>query len=169
MAWENLPMRDRATIIKLGVQSGLRDINSIKETYNKFADGGKVSNDNTRVANKQLVLPIEDDPNISIIRRVNSSPADFVQRLKDPNRKVIKLPNGKVATHKMGWATVDGRPVVFPLVQNINGKLVDFENKGRTGLYSAINRGDTIHMTSPQEAEWFTTHYKNYYPSFNKY
>lgn len=43
MAWENLPMRDRATIIKLGVQSGLRDINSIKETYNKFADGGKVN------------------------------------------------------------------------------------------------------------------------------
>ena len=166
MAWENLPMRDKATIIKLGVQSGLRDINSIKETYNKFADGGKVSNDNTRVVNKQLVLPIEDDPNISIIRRVNSSPADFVQRLKDPNRKVIKLPNGQVATHKMGWATVDGRPVVFPLVQNINGKLVDFENKGWTGLDSAINRGDTIHMTSPQEAEWFTTHYKDYYPSF---
>lgn len=94
MAWENLPMRDKATIIRLGVQSGLRDINSIKETYNKFADGGRVSNDNTRVVNKQLVLPIEDDPNISIIRRVNSSPADFVQRLKDPNRKVIKLPNG---------------------------------------------------------------------------
>lgn len=43
MAWENLPMRDRATIIRLGVQSGLRDINSIKETYNKFADGGKIS------------------------------------------------------------------------------------------------------------------------------
>lgn len=43
MAWENLPMRDRATIIKLGVQSGLRDINSIKETYNKFADGGRVN------------------------------------------------------------------------------------------------------------------------------
>ena len=169
MAWENLPMRDRATIIKLGVQSGLRDINSIKETYNKFADGGKVSNDNTRVANKQLVLSIEDDPNISIIRRVNSSPADFVQRLKDPNRKVIKLPNGQVATHKMGWATSDGIPVVFPLVQNINGKLVNFENKGWTGLDSAINRGDTIHMTSPQEAEWFTTHYKNYYPDFNKY
>lgn len=43
MAWENLPMRDRATIIRLGVQSGLRDINSIKETYNKFADGGRVN------------------------------------------------------------------------------------------------------------------------------
>lgn len=145
----------------------------LHKLYNAFINGyatdGKLPNDNTRVTNKQLVLPIEDDPNISIIRRVNSSPADFVQRLKDPNRKVIKLPNGQVATHKMGWATIDRRPVVFPLVQNINGKLVDFENKGWTGLDSAINRGDTIHMTSPQEAEWFTTHYKNYYPSFNKY
>lgn len=93
MAWENLPMRDRATIIRLGVQSGLRDMNSIKETYNKYAEGGNI-NDNTRVTTK---------------------------------------------------------------------------NKGWAGLDSAINRGDTIHMTSPQEAEWFTTHYKNYYPNFNKY
>lgn len=41
MAWENLPMRDRATIIRLGVQSGLRDMNSIRETYNKYAGGGR--------------------------------------------------------------------------------------------------------------------------------
>lgn len=168
MAWENLPMRDRATIIRLGVQSGLRDMNSIKETYNKYAEGGNI-NDNTRVTTKQLVLPIENDPIGDIISRVNSSPADFVQRLKDPNRKVIHLPNGKVATHKMSWTTVDGIPVVFPMVQNINGRLVDFQNKRGSGSDSAINRGDTIRMTSPQEAEWFTTHYKNYYPGFNKY
>lgn len=60
MAWENLSMRDRATIIKLGVQSGLRDINSIKETYNKFADGGKVDKEITTPI-KHPVIPKSDD------------------------------------------------------------------------------------------------------------
>lgn len=77
MAWENLPMRDRATIIRLGVQSGLRDMNSIRETYNKFAEGGAVENDATRINNRPQVVSVEDDPNINIIHRVNSSPAHY--------------------------------------------------------------------------------------------
>lgn len=76
MAWENLPMRDRATIIRLGVQSGLRDMSSIRETYNKFAEGGE--------------------------------------------------------------------------------------------LDSTLNRGDTAHMQSEKEAEWFTKNYTRYYPTFNR-
>jgi len=59
MAWENLPMRDRAIIIRLGVQSGLRDVNSIKETYNKFADGGGI--DNTQEQMKQLSNEINNN------------------------------------------------------------------------------------------------------------
>ncbi len=61
MAWENLPMRDRATIIRLGVQSGLRDMSSIRETYNKFAEGGEVDKEIITPI-KHPVIPKSDDP-----------------------------------------------------------------------------------------------------------
>lgn len=61
MAWENLPMRDRATIIRLGVQSGLRDMSSIRETYNKFAEGGEADKEIITPI-KHPVIPKSDDP-----------------------------------------------------------------------------------------------------------
>ena len=105
-----------------------------------------------------------------IIQKVNKSNADFVQRLKDPNRDYIQdweNPN-IIATHKLSWAD-DG--IVYPQVQNINGRLIDFSRPPYSiwaGYDNAIRNGDTIHMT-PEEAEWFTTHYKDYYPRFNEY
>lgn len=42
MRWNDLSMKDKSELIKLGVQSGLYDIESIKEVYNKYADGGEL-------------------------------------------------------------------------------------------------------------------------------
>lgn len=105
-----------------------------------------------------------------IIQKVNRSKADFVQRLKDPNRAYIQDWDNpdNIATHKLSWAD-DG--VVYPQVQNVNGRLVDFSRPPYNiwaGYDNAVRNGDTIHMT-PQEAEWFTTHYKDYYPGFDEY
>lgn len=38
--WEELPMSDRAKYMKLAVQNGYRDIRSIREAYNIYAEGG---------------------------------------------------------------------------------------------------------------------------------
>lgn len=105
-----------------------------------------------------------------VIQKVNKSKADFVQRLKDPNRAYIQDWDNpdNIATHKLSWAD-DG--VVYPQVQNINGRLVDFSRPPYdiwAGYDNAVQRGDTVRMT-PQEAEWFTTHYKDYYPGFDEY
>ena len=108
-----------------------------------------------------------------IIDKVNQSEANFVQRLKDGNRQVIPdwVNKDDVATHKMSWVTEDNHAVVYPNVQEIDGKLQDFSrppyNKW-AGYRNAVQRGDTIHMT-PQEAEWFTENYKDYYPGLNEY
>ncbi len=113
----------------------------------------------------------------SIIDKINSnSKADFVSRLKDPNRNVIKNwenPN-QVSTHKMSWATNSkGQAIVFPNIQNINGQLHDFtdpkyKHNKWDAFNSAVERGDTLMMT-PQEAQQFTENYKPYYPGFEKY
>ena len=71
----------------------------------------------------------------------------------------------------MSWAEDDNGAIVYPNVQNINGRLVDFSRPPYSiwaGYDNAVRNGDTIHMTS-EEAEWFTTHYKDYYPGFDEY
>ena len=71
----------------------------------------------------------------------------------------------------MAWAADDnGNAVIYPEVQNIGGRLVDFSDPrnrlGREAAYrSAVERGDTIMMT-PSQAEWWTQYYKDYYPGF---
>lgn len=148
MKFNDLSIQEKAAVIKLGVGGGLRSLQEIRQ----FWDG----------------MGNPDDP--PVIQKVNKSQADFVQRLKDPNREYIQdweIP-GNIATHKMSWAD-DG--VVYPQVQNVNGRLVDFSRPPYdtwAGYDNAVRNGDTIHMT-PEEAEWFTTHYKDYYPGFNEY
>ena len=38
--WEELPIADRAQYMRVAVQNGYRDIRSIREAYNKYAEGG---------------------------------------------------------------------------------------------------------------------------------
>lgn len=102
-----------------------------------------------------------------LVTRINStSQADFVKRLQDPNREVIIDKDGNIATHRMSWSSSDNKAIVYPEIQNINGKLVQLN--GKDAIDSAIERKDTIMMSKP-EARWFTTHYKAFYPGFDKY
>lgn len=40
MSWNKLSMRDRTAYIKLGINNGITDLNTIREIYNKFEEGG---------------------------------------------------------------------------------------------------------------------------------
>ena len=110
-----------------------------------------------------------------IVDKANQSDVNFVDRLNQFNRQTIPdwSGEGDVATHRMSWAEDEnGNAIVYPEVQEINGKLHDFTdpryNHGKwDALDSAIERGDTIHMT-PFEAQQFTGGYKNFYPKFDE-
>ena len=98
-----------------------------------------------------------------LINRINTtSNADFVKRLKDPNRKYIKKENN-IYTHLLSYVTTDDGAIVYPEVQSTDKGLKIF--KGRKALDRAIEKRDTLHMSIP-EAEAFTTQYKDYYPGF---
>lgn len=116
-----------------------------------FADGG------------ELISPEQQ----KLLDRINrTSKANFVERAKDSNRKSMTLKDGKKGTHLLGWATEDNHAVVYPRIQEIDGNLVLFDN-WRDAYNSAVQRGDTLRM-SPEQAEWYTENYKNYYPNFPK-
>lgn len=42
MSWNDLSMKDRASYIKLGVENGITDLDTIREVYNKFEEGGPI-------------------------------------------------------------------------------------------------------------------------------
>ena len=44
--WNKLSMKDRAAYIKLGIDNGITDLATIRDTYNKFAEGGYVREQN---------------------------------------------------------------------------------------------------------------------------
>lgn len=102
---------------------------------------------------------------LKLIERINDSEANFVKRLKDPMRKHIKNADGTISTHRLAWAADDKDAIVYPEVQEIDGKLVLIDPD--KALESAIEKGDIIRMT-PTEAEWFTKNYKTYYPGFDE-
>lgn len=104
---------------------------------------------------------------LKLLNQVSKSPADFIQRLKEKNRKSISDWSNPsyIATHKMSWATDDKGAVVYPNVQNINGTLTDFTRPPYhkwAGLDSAIEKRDTL-RTTPKMADWFTNNYKKFF------
>lgn len=144
--YRDLKLSDRAKIIGLAVKSGITDLRTIESVYNTFAEGG---------------------PEEKLINRINTtSNANFVKRLQDPNREYIKNPDGTISTHRMAYVTTDEDAIVYPEVQEINGRLIRVAPE--EAFKSAVAQGDTLHMSVPQ-AEWFTAHYKDYYPKGNTF
>lgn len=42
MSWNDLSMKDKASYIRMGVENGITDLDTIREAYNKFAEGGNL-------------------------------------------------------------------------------------------------------------------------------
>lgn len=143
MKWNDLTMRERSDLMSLFLKAGVGSLSDMKHIYDGLQD---------------------------TVDKVNKSSANFVERLKDPNRKFIQdwADLKSIATHKLG-AEYDenGIPFIYPNVQEIDGKLVDFTRPpyhSWAGYESAIERKDTVQTKTLQEAIDFTENYKKYYP-----
>lgn len=157
-----IPLDENVKLYKPDWFRGFKEIKT-----RKYQSGGSFK---SKDRHNQVV---KGQKGLKLIESVNNrSKANFVQRLNNSERQHIQdweNPN-KIATHKMSWATEGEKAIVFPMVQEINGSLHDFSNpkynhKKWDALNNAINKGDTLMMTSDQ-AKWFTENYKNFYPKF---
>lgn len=109
-----------------------------------------------------------------VYKIANNSNANFIKRLKDINRKTIQDWNNEksVATHKLSYAYENGKYFVYPEVQEINGQLHDFtdpkyNHEKWDSFTSALKNKDYIIFDNENDARYFTSGYKLYYPSFN--
>lgn len=60
--WNDLSMTDRARLIAMGVQSGITDINTIRNSYNSLADGGDTENNYQEVPYNNLPEVVVEPP-----------------------------------------------------------------------------------------------------------
>lgn len=107
----------------------------------------------------------------ALARRINeTSNADFVKRLLCENRRVLGNGEGSVSTHELGYVDDgEGNAVLFPQVQSSDYGNLLMRIPFPLSYYRAVQRGDTVHMNTP-DAEQFTRGYKIAYPTtFDKY
>lgn len=110
-----------------------------------------------------LGLQRPPEPDETRIMRIlkNNSDKNFVQRILKPKGKpILDLGGNNFATHKMSWATVDGKAIVYPNViqDKKTGKLKELSTKD--ALNHAIKTKQFITAKNNNEAEWFSSNYK---------
>jgi hypothetical protein len=96
--------------------------------------------------------------------------AEFWDRLTSPTILTIDdwEHKGSVASHKLSYAEADGKYYVYPEVQMVNGKLIDYtnpKNKGVDAFRQALSSNNYIVAPNEQIAANFTKAYKQY-PAF---
>ena len=102
-----------------------------------------------------------------LVDYANKQNPNFIQRLHKKELDVIKLNDGSVGSHLLSYTTIDdGRQLVYPKIQEINGELKLFDND-KDAIESAIKNKDYIILNNKEEAELFTKNYKIKYPIFN--
>lgn len=94
----------------------------------------------------------------------NNSGVPFIKRILSKDTRSIQVPGEKYpSTHLLSYGESDGKTYVFPQVMEDNdGNLKWYGDKA---FDRALETKDYLEMT-PEEAEWFTTHYKEYYPEY---
>lgn len=94
MSWNDLSMKDRASYIKLGIENGITDLDTIRGIYNKFAMGGDTRNEELKGSDKTL-------PKLSL--HVDKSTGEGFAI--DDNGKIV----GRDAAIGLSEATVTGK------------------------------------------------------------
>ena len=78
---------------------------------------------------------------------------EFVQRINNPSKyPYIRNNDGSISTHRMAAETdEDGNWFVFPTIQMVNGKLVQYEDNFEA-MKKALKNGNFLSMPSKIDA-----------------
>lgn len=157
-------------------QQSMSDIYANKSSF--YSSGGfdnrmSVGRQGMKIFSREQILKTKkllQNPIRSLDQLVdyaNKQNPNFIQRLHKKELDVIKLDDGSVGSHLLSYATIDdGKQLVFPKIQEINGELKLFDND-KDAIESAIKNKDYIILNNKEEAELFTKNYKTKYPIFN--
>ena len=159
--WDELSLTEKSEIMKQAVANGITDLNEIKQTYNEYADGGSMDNPPNQLPEVEVTAqyPYEQ----RVIDTMNNSSPEFLERLRNNDRRSVHNPDGTSSTHVLGSAD----NIVFPEIMDVNGKLIDNRSMPwQSAMRYAIKNNDYIEFPTEGDARYFGEHYKKYFPKF---
>lgn len=74
--WDKLSMADRAKYIKLAVENGITELSEIRKTYNSYAEGGYLGDENHPITLKEVVVTPQSSA-LARSRQARRPNADF--------------------------------------------------------------------------------------------
>ena len=138
-----------------------------KRLLTKFQSGGKTEEKKEKVYKGRSIEELK--------AYADSVNPRFIQRANDTNIPYITwTENGKTlnGTHLLaaeyGPEGENGPVYVYPQIQEIDGKLVKLPDKW-VALDAALRNGNVVPFDNLEEAIYFTEHYKDIYPAFQKF
>ena len=127
------------------------------QEINSFAEGGELK-DKEKEEKKQKRNKTD------LIIYANQSGVPFMKRILNNDQRKLDLGNGEYGTHILTFHTKDGKAYVYPEIQeDPSGNLWHYEGDKAWNRANEIN--NYLEMT-PEEAEWFTSNYKWFYPNY---
>lgn len=159
--WDELSLTEKSEIMKQAVTNGITDLNEIRQTYNEYANGGSMDNPPNQLPEVEVTAqyPYEQ----RVIDTMNNSSPEFLERLRNNDRRSIHNPDGTFSTHVLGSAD----NIVFPEIMDVNGKLIDNRSMPwQSAMRYAIKNNDYIEFPTEGDARYFGEHYKKYFPKF---
>lgn len=159
--WDELSLTEKSEVMRQAVANGITNLNEIRQTYNEYADGGSMDNPPNQLPEVEVTAqyPYEQ----RVIDTMNNSSPEFLERLRNNDRRSIHNPDGTSSTHVLGSAD----NIVFPEIMDVNGKLVDNRSMPwQSAMRYAIKNNDYIEFPTEGDARYFGEHYKKYYPEF---
>lgn len=155
MKWNDLSMAERTNYIKLGLDNNITDLNIIKNTYNKYANGGNIDSDEDyynymeKLSDKKS-KDWNENPDITLIRMLNDNSYNY-KKFYELDRQIAE--KMLIADSKAHFTDI-GKTVYHPTFSNesfYSGKKSDYNPKGTIG---GSWKGDNIYIPS-------TSQYKN--------
>lgn len=159
--WDELSLTEKSEVMRQAVANGITNLNEIRQTYNEYADGGSMDNPPNQLPEVEVTAqyPYEQ----RVIDTMNNSSPEFLERLRNNDRRSIHNPDGTSSTHVLGSAD----NIVFPEIMDVNGKLVDNRSMPwQSAMRYAIKNNDYIEFPTEGDARYFGEHYKKYFPKF---
>ena len=102
MSWNKLSMRDRAAYIKLGINNGITDLNTIREIYNKFEEGGTIDKGDSKDTIKyEPDITVSDADSFIGTRLIEKSPGVYYDTISGKIlRDYTKMPTAVVTAYR---------------------------------------------------------------------
>lgn len=142
MKWNDLTMSERASFIKLGVENGYTNLNSIKTLYNKFQDGGEINSKKEKGWLTDWISEREDVLNKNfgnnngsalntIVGNINSVKEYVPNSFEDRGGEELKnyVLDIEKSSRENGYSAITGLPVETSLGSSENMDI--FSNKKR--------------------------------------